>query len=69
MQVLAAPGNARHAHIFGGQLYVSASSGAIRLGTVGTGTPTTGGQTITNLGGFPTSTGSPYQFAFFRLTP
>jgi hypothetical protein len=33
---------------------------------VGTGTPTTSGQTTTNLAGFPT-TGSPYQVAFANL--
>jgi predicted extracellular nuclease len=59
--------NLRQTNIFGGQLYVSDSSGtAVRLGTVGSGTPTTSGQTITNLPGFPT-TGSPYGFFFADL--
>lgn len=54
--------NLRQANVFGGQLYVSTSSGtAVRLGAVGTGTPTTSGQTIVNLPGIPT-TGSPYAF-------
>ena len=49
------------------QLYVSSSSGAtIRLGTVGSGTPTTPGQTISNLPGFPV-TGSPYAFSFLDV--
>lgn len=54
--------NLRQPGIFEGQLYVSTSSGsAVRVGTVGTGLPTTAGQTITNLPGFPT-TGSPYGY-------
>jgi uncharacterized protein len=59
--------NLRSTAIFGGQLYVSANSGAFRLATVGTGTPTTTGQTITNLPGFPTATTTPYQFFFADL--
>ncbi|WP_353674753.1 ExeM/NucH family extracellular endonuclease [Synechocystis sp. LKSZ1] len=60
--------NIRAANILGGQLYISTSSGStVRLGTVGTGTPTTSGQTITNLPGFPTNTGSPYGFFFADL--
>jgi hypothetical protein len=61
------PTNLRAVGIFGGQLYVSTQSGAFRLATVGTGTPTTAGQTITNLPGLPTSTGSPYAFYFADL--
>ncbi len=54
--------NLRQTNIFGGQLFVSDSSGsAVRVGTVGTGLPTTAGQTIVNLPGFPTA-GSPYAF-------
>jgi len=45
--------NLRVPNIFGGQLYISSGAGTIRMGTVGTGTPTTTGQTITNLPGFP----------------
>jgi len=61
--------NLRQVNLFGGQLYVSDSSGtAVRLGTVGSGAPTTSGQTITNLPGFPTA-GSPYQFFFADLSP
>jgi hypothetical protein len=57
----------RQPAIFNGQLYVSPSSGsAVRIGTVGAGLPTTTGQTITNLPGFPTG-GSPYAFALFDL--
>jgi hypothetical protein len=60
--------NIRQVNVFGGQLYVSDSSGStIRLGAVGSGTPTTSGQTVTNLPGFPASTGSPYGFFFTQL--
>jgi len=59
--------NLRQAGIFGGQLHVSTSSGAaVRIGTVGTGLPTTTGQAITNLPGFPTA-GAPYAFVMFDL--
>jgi hypothetical protein len=58
--------NFRGLGIFNGQLYVSSSSGTIRLATVGTGLPTGTGQAVTNIPGFPTS-GSPYQFQFFDL--
>jgi len=62
--------NLRAINIFGGQLYVSSMSGALRLGTVGTGLPTTTGQTITNLAGLPTtgSLNSPYEYFFADLT-
>jgi hypothetical protein len=54
-------------NIFGGQLYASDSSGsAVRAETVGTGLPTTAGQTITNLPGFPTAD-SPYAYYFAHL--
>jgi hypothetical protein len=60
--------NLRGVHAYEGQLYISTSSGsAVRIGTVGAGTPTTSAQTITNLPGFPTS-GSPYQFFFADLS-
>jgi hypothetical protein len=60
--------NLRQVGIFGGQLFVSDSSGsAVRLGSVGVGLPTTAGQTITNIPGFPASTGSPYAFYFADL--
>lgn len=61
--------NLRSTAIFNGQLYVSTSSGsAVRVGTVGTGTPTTSGQTISNLPGFPTA-GSPNGYFFADLSP
>ena len=62
--------NLRQVNIFGGQLFVSDASGsAVRVGTVGSGLPTTSGQTISNLPGFPTSTGSPYGFFLADLDP
>jgi hypothetical protein len=59
--------NLRGIAIADGQLYVSTASGtAVRIGTVGSGLPTTSGQTITNLPGFPTTNG-PYEFTLFDL--
>ncbi len=59
--------NLRQVNIFDAQLYVSTSSGAtVRVGTVGTGVPTTAGQSIANLPGFPTNN-SPYAFFFADL--
>ncbi len=68
-QLSTTPTNIRAVNIFDGQLYASASSGAFRLFTIGTGVPTTSGQTSVNLPGFPTSTGSPYGFFFADLSP
>jgi len=60
--------NTRQLEIFGGQLRVSTSSGsAVRVGAVGSGLPTTSGQSIVNLPGFPT-TGSPYAFYMADLS-
>ena len=59
--------NLRQVGIFGSQLFVSDSSGsAVRLGAVGSGVPTTSGQVISNIPGFPLS-GSPYAFYFADL--
>lgn len=44
-----------------GQLYATSTSGSLRTTAVGTGLPTTSGQTMVNLPGMPTA-GSPYQF-------
>lgn len=60
--------NLRGIAIADGQLYVSSGSDTLRLGSVGTGTSTAAGQTITNLTGFPTNTLSPYQFYFADLS-
>lgn len=62
--------NLRGTAIFNNQLYVSSASGAFQgVASVGSGTPTTSGQTITLLPGFPTATGPSSQaFAFFNST-
>jgi Domain of unknown function (DUF4347)/Calx-beta domain/FG-GAP-like repeat len=61
--------NIRQINIFDGQLYASTSQGTtFRLGTVGSGTPQTSGQTISNLPGISLNV-SPYGFFFADLTP
>jgi hypothetical protein len=67
VQLSTSPVNTRGLGVFNGQLYVSSGSGAFRLATVGTGTPTSSGQTIVNLNGMDTSGGSPYGFVMFKL--
>lgn len=52
---------ARNLMVVNGQLYASSTSGSLRVTSVGTGLPTSTGQTMVNLPGIPT-TGSPYQF-------
>lgn len=47
-----------------GQLYFSSTSGSYRLATLGTGMPTTAGQTATNLSGLPVTTNNA-GFVFF----
>lgn len=64
--LVATPTNLRALGIFGGQLYISSGAGTIHLATVGTGTPTTAGQTLTALPGFPTA-GSQNGFFFADL--
>jgi uncharacterized repeat protein (TIGR01451 family) len=67
-QLNAAATNLRGVAVQAGQLYISTGAGVtLRVATVGTGTPTTAGQTVTNLPGFPT-TGSPYAFFFADLS-
>lgn len=61
--------NSRTVNIFGGQLYTSSGSGALRMNTVGTGTPTTGPQPTTALPGIPTATVSFNGFFFTDLSP
>ena len=60
------PLNTRTVQIAGGQLYCTSSSGAfLGVSSVGTGIPTTAGQTITALPGMPTASGpSTYDFFF-----
>ena len=58
--------NTRVVNVAAGQLYVSSASGTTQgILTVGTGTPTTGGQTMALLTGFPTASGpSNYDYVF-----
>jgi len=61
--------NSRSLGIFNAQLYLSTASGTNgRVGSIGTGLPTTAGNTFTALPSIPT-TGSPYQFYFADLSP
>ncbi len=62
--------NLRTVDIFGGQLYFSSSTGTFRgISTVGTGTPTTSGQTVTLITPpYGIGNASPYQFFFADLT-
>ena len=67
-QISSAVTNTRNATIYDGQLFISHASGSTsRIGSVGTGTPTTTGQPITSLPGYPTSTGSPYAYLLVDL--
>ena len=59
--------NTRGIGIFNSQLYVSSQSGSVRLAKVGSGLPTSGSPTLTNLNGFLTSTGDPYSFVFIDI--
>lgn len=61
--------NTRNLGIFASQLYTTASSGAIRLASVGLGLPTTTGQLMSNLSGLPTASGSPYGFVVLDRSP
>jgi hypothetical protein len=60
--------NARAVAIFGGQLYTSAdpTKEGINIATVGSGTPTTGGQTTSNVP-FATAPTQPYAFSLVTL--
>lgn len=68
VQLSSSPTNIRQTNIFNGQLYISSGATGFRLATVGTGIPTTNGQTTTNLPGYPTGSGSPYGFFFADLS-
>lgn len=60
--------NLRVIRIFDGQLYVASGSGALRSASVGTGLPTTAGQTTTSLPGMPTATNTFNGFFFADLS-
>ncbi len=61
--------NLRVVNIFLNQLYISSGAGTLRSAAVGTGLPTTTGQTIAGLPGMPTATNSFNGFFFADLTP
>ena len=65
------PTNLRTINIVDNNLYISTSSGNTQgLAQVGTGLPTSAGQAIAGLPGFPTTTGpSPYAFFFTDQSP
>lgn len=65
-QLSSAPTNVRVVRNSGGQLYVSSASGTFQgVSTIGSGLPTTSGQTTTLLPGFPTAAG-PSNYDYFR---
>jgi IPT/TIG domain/Secretion system C-terminal sorting domain len=67
-QVSATPGNVRTVGIYGGQLYNTSSSGSnIGVNAVGTGLPTTSGQTATLIIPSTGNSPSPYGFALVDL--
>ncbi|HEY1959392.1 MAG TPA: hypothetical protein VGH28_27465 [Polyangiaceae bacterium] len=58
-----APTNVRFVQIFAGQVYISTGASTFHgVSAVGTGMPTTSGQTVTLLPGMPGTTGSQYGF-------
>lgn len=59
--------NARVVGVADNRLFVSSATTTYRLGQMGTGLPETAGQTLVNLPGYPTASGSAYQFIFFDL--
>ncbi len=63
--ISAAPTNTRVVNVLNGQLYITAGSGAFQgVASIGTGAPTTAGQTTTILPGFPVASGpSPYGYS------
>lgn len=68
-QLASSPTNLRQITVADGQLYTTSGSGSFRLATVGTGLPTTSGQTIANLPGAVSALTSPYAVFFADLSP
>jgi hypothetical protein len=67
--LVASPTNFRVVNIFGGQLYASSATGAFQgVSAIGSGTPTTAGQTATLLSGFPTASG-PSNYDYWLADP
>ncbi|MDI1484285.1 hypothetical protein [Polyangium sp. y55x31] len=68
-QILSNPLNTRCVHAAGGQLYATSGAGTfVNVFTVGSGLPTSSGQTATSLPGLPTASASPYGFALLDLS-
>jgi hypothetical protein len=61
------PTNYRVISIADDNLFSSAATTSFRLVQIGSGLPETGGQTVVNLPGYTTNTGSPYQYFFVDL--
>ena len=70
-QLLSTITNVRSVSIYNGQLYCSSATGTyLGVSSIGTGLPTTSGQTITYLPGFPTVASSPTQGPYgFEINP
>ena len=60
--------NLRQLTIQGGQLYASSNKNSLTVASVGTGLPTTAGQSVSNLPGNPDSGGDPYSYVLFTLS-
>ena len=60
--------NLRQVSIQDGQLYASSNKNSLTVAAVGTGLPTTAGQTVGNLPGNPDSGGDPYGYVLFNLS-
>jgi hypothetical protein len=65
-QINSTPGNLSQVNVFGGQLYVSTTA-TNEVGAVGTGVPTTSGQSVTSLPGLSASD-NPFAFFFADLS-
>lgn len=58
---------ARCLNIYDGKLYGTSTATNLRMSITGTGLPTTAGQTMSNLPGYPATGGNPLQFFMARL--
>ncbi|NML21199.1 hypothetical protein HHL16_09970 [Pseudoflavitalea sp. G-6-1-2] len=58
---------ARCLNIYDGKLYGTSTATSLRMSITGTGLPTTSGQTMNNLPGYPSTGGNPLQFFMARL--
>lgn len=60
--------NVREVQVVDGRLYASSDKDGIGVSTVGDGTPSTSGQSLTNLPGSPESSGDPYDYVLLNLS-